>query len=501
MRSSEFDSRFAALNASFVDMGEALVKATEFRDSMVEKLNPRWYPEFHIAAPAGWINDPNGLCFFNGRYHVFYQHHPYSTQWGPMHWGHVSSPDLVNWVHEPIALAPSIEADRDGVFSGSAVVADDGTLVLFYTGHQWRNGVDDAEGFREVQCVATSTDGVSFTKGGVVVDCPVVDGVEVLHSRDPKVWRQGDTWYMIFGVSAPRDGVPRGEMWMYSSKDLFTWEFDSVLFQDPNPEVFMLECPDFFALGDHWVLVYSPMGAKADGYAHRNMHNAGYAVGTWAPGTEFSLVKPYEHCDWGHNFYAPQTFEHDGRRILFGWMGSFTSVLCSQPEDQWAGQLTLPRELSLDSDLCLVQKPIHALETGRSLSFSVDWDERISLPASQHYRVKIDRGVSSAERISLSVHRSVDPANRTRVIYDSLAGRVHLDRGDNVNGDHGFRSVPVDSSRESLVIDVFVDRGSVEVFVDEGRYAMSSFSFPPEGELDAEIFVESGSASVEVALA
>ena len=97
----------------------------------------RWYPKFHIASNGGWINDPNGLCFYKGRWHVFYQLHPYGTQWGPMHWGHVSSADMVNWKREPIMFAPSLEEEKDGVFSGSAVIGDDGKLKFYYTGHRW----------------------------------------------------------------------------------------------------------------------------------------------------------------------------------------------------------------------------------------------------------------------------------------------------------------------------------------------------------------------------
>ena len=113
-------------------MKEQLAKAEAGVAKLLENRNDRWYPTFHIAAKAGWINDPNGLSYFNGRYQVYYQHHPYSTVWGPMHWGHVSSEDLVTWRREPIAFAPSIEADKDGVFSGSAVVSDDDKTQYIY---------------------------------------------------------------------------------------------------------------------------------------------------------------------------------------------------------------------------------------------------------------------------------------------------------------------------------------------------------------------------------
>ncbi|MGO1714249.1 MAG: glycoside hydrolase family 32 protein, partial [Ancrocorticia populi] len=210
-------------------MKEQLARAEAAVAALRETRNDRWYPTFHIAAPAGWINDPNGLSFFKDRYQVYFQHHPYSTQWGPMHWGHVSSTDMVTWKREPIAFAPSIEADRDGVFSGSAVPSPDGeTLYVYYTGHRWANGVNEDDGNDQVQCMATSTDGINFEKHGVVVEGPA----ELPHFRDPKVWQIGDTWYMVFGACSADN---RGQVWLYTSTDMEDWEFDSILFEDPDP--------------------------------------------------------------------------------------------------------------------------------------------------------------------------------------------------------------------------------------------------------------------------
>ena len=128
------------INQEFIDHAQALRLAEDGVCSLASTRNDRWYPKFHIASDGGWINDPNGLCHYNGRWHVFYQLHPFGTEWGPMHWGHVSSADMLEWKREPIALAPSLNADRDGVFSGCAVEGDDGRLWLFYTGHRWQQG-------------------------------------------------------------------------------------------------------------------------------------------------------------------------------------------------------------------------------------------------------------------------------------------------------------------------------------------------------------------------
>src|SRR6478609_5592988 len=143
-------------------MRDALARAEEGVRRLEATRNDRWYPKFHIAATAGWINDPNGLCHFNGRYHVYCQHNPFDSNWGLMYWGHVSSSDLITWRREPIALAPSVEEDRDGVFSGSAVVSDDGELIAYVPGVGWRNGVNEDEGSLQVQFMGVSEDGVVF---------------------------------------------------------------------------------------------------------------------------------------------------------------------------------------------------------------------------------------------------------------------------------------------------------------------------------------------------
>ena len=152
-------------------MTYTISRAEQVLQTQRQALNLRWYPHYHLAARAGWINDPNGLVWFDGWYHAFYQHHPYSTQWGPMHWGHARSKDLVHWEHLPVALAPEGPEDKDGCFSGSAVVDGD-TLALIYTGHKFHGDPGDEANLYQVQCLATSRDGIHFERQGMVVDTP-----------------------------------------------------------------------------------------------------------------------------------------------------------------------------------------------------------------------------------------------------------------------------------------------------------------------------------------
>ena len=199
------------------DHAAELAKAEAGVAEMAAKRNNRWYPKYHIASNGGWINDPNGLCFYKGRWHVFYQLHPYGTQWGPMHWGHVSSTDMLNWKREPIMFAPSLEQEKDGVFSGSAVIDDNGDLRFYYTGHRWANGHDNTGGDWQVQMTALPDNDelTSATKQGMIIDCPT-DKVDH-HYRDPKVWKTGDIWYMTsvspLRTSAARCGCSPPRTW------------------------------------------------------------------------------------------------------------------------------------------------------------------------------------------------------------------------------------------------------------------------------------------------
>jgi beta-fructofuranosidase len=191
-------------------MNNALAQADHAVETLRAQRQDDYYPQFHLAPAAGWINDPNGLVYINGVYHAFYQHHPYDENWGPMHWGHAISRDLAHWQHQPIALAPGDDYDKDGCFSGCAV-DDNGVLTLIYTGHVWLDKVGDDDQVREVQCLATSEDGVHFVKHGPVLAPP--EGIQ--HFRDPKVWRENDGWWMVVG--AKQNGLGQARLYRADS--------------------------------------------------------------------------------------------------------------------------------------------------------------------------------------------------------------------------------------------------------------------------------------------
>ena len=378
-----------------------------------------------------------------------------------------------------------------GVRPASAMVADGGDeLVVYYTGHRWANGVNEDEGNDQVQMMATSTDGIHFEKHGVMVEGPS----ELPHFRDPKVGKMGDTWYMVFGACSVEN---RGQVWLYTSKDMRDWEFDRILFEDPDPNVFMLECPDMYPLNDKWVIAYCPMGLIPNGYEHRNVHNAGYVTGSWAPGEDFVQETEYATADWGHNYYAPQTFEApDGRRIVYGWMGSFHLPLAPQEEDGWAGQLTVPRELSL-VDGHQVAVPIEELKqlrvsTDDRGAFVLDREETLVLSQDAgpvEIEAEFDLDASTADRFGFLVHKT--GGGHTYISYDDLAHRVAVDRRQTGKGSRGLRGAPAGPGG-ILKLRIYVDNGSVGVFVNDGEETITSFSLAAEGPRSIELTAEGG---------
>ncbi|EKZ6374663.1 glycoside hydrolase family 32 protein [Klebsiella aerogenes] len=450
-------------------------------------LNPRWYPRYHLAARAGWINDPNGLVWFDGWYHAFYQHHPYSNQWGPMHWGHARSKDLVQWEHLPVALAPEGPEDKDGCFSGSAVVDGD-TLALIYTGHKFHGDPADENNLYQVQCLATSRDGIHFERQGMVIDTP--PGMH--HFRDPKVWREGESWYMVVGARV--DDV--GQVRLYRSDDLRYWQDAGILAQAEAGMGYMWECPDFFELDGKRVLMFSPQGMAADGFARRNLFQSGYLLGDWQPGQPFVREEAFVELDSGHDFYAPQSFlTPDGRRIVIGWLDMWESPLPEQ-QDGWAGMLSLPRELSLGAYNRLLMRPAKEVEGLRRdwFPWPVSSLKNQQLTMVEHcetmeVNLHWDMANSCAEQYGLSFGEGL------KVYVDNQMQRLVLERRYPQYGLCGTRSVPLPAG-SALKLRLFFDSSSVEVFVNDGEACLSSRIYPDARRRELALFSWSGSAAL-----
>lgn len=284
---------------------------------------------YHFEPQKGWMNDPNGLVFFHGKYHAFFQHYPFAPNWGQMHWGHAVSNDLLHWEELPVALFPDQHYENSGgCFSGSAIVKDD-LLYLFYT--------SVSEELGQTQSVAISKDGLHFEK---YAENPIIrqypdDGSADF--RDPKVTKIGETYYMVCGSG--KDNT--GKILLFTSKNLIDWDYSGVLFAGEKYGS-VLECPDFFPFNDKYILMFSQMGKQT--------HATMFIYGDF-DGKSFTPIS-YHTPEAGPHFYAPQTFlDNRGRRIIIGWLYSWDKKLDEGAD--YAGALSIPREVKMiDEKIC-----------------------------------------------------------------------------------------------------------------------------------------------------
>ncbi|MBD5807031.1 glycoside hydrolase family 32 protein [Limosilactobacillus walteri] len=436
----------------------------KFDESRVIKItNTRYREHYHIQTPGGWLNDPNGLCFFKGYYHVFYQYHPYSAEWGPMHWGHVRSKDLVHWENLPVALVPGDSEDAGGCFSGSAIVKDN-RLYLIYTGHHYYDDGDQNH-FWENQNVAYSDDGIHFTKydHNPIIEAPKDNSQDF---RDPKVWQHGDHYYLVLGSREQQNN--RARILLYQSSDLLHWEYRGAIAKakDIKLEGSMWECPDFFRINGQDVLTCSPMGIKPQRHRFLNLNQSAAFVGHFDYDNAHFTHNDLHLLDDGHNFYAPQSFlTPDGRRIQFGWFSSFDKSMPEQA-DGWAGALTLPRELILHHNQvgAIPAQETKLLRTREVLNTtaSIHESQQFAVPDPQHVEWNLTFNLPDyGSRVSWEL------ANSTHSLivfsYDQASGEITV-RQHNQATDR-YASI---GQVTQLQVRIFVDTSSVEIFVNDG---------------------------------
>ena len=240
-------------------ISEKLEKARAYEAENEKKITPQMRPVFHLTPRVGWMNDPNGFSYYNGAYHMFYQYYPYRPFWGPMHWGHAVSKDLLHWNYLPAALAPDEPYENGGgCFSGSAIDLADGRQLLVYTGVLSEKQPDGTMHDVQQQCVAVG-DGVNYEK---CENNPVMTAKQLpsdsnrFDFRDPKVWKAADGSYRCVMVNCDNKGDGRAVL--FESKDGFSWNFKSILAQNNGKFGKMWECPDLFELDGKAVLIVSP---------------------------------------------------------------------------------------------------------------------------------------------------------------------------------------------------------------------------------------------------
>ena len=427
----------------------------------------------HLMPPMGWLNDPNGLCWYKGRYHVFFQYAPFDVQGGLKFWGHYSSEELVDWKYEGTALYPDSPYDCHGVYSGSAFT-EHGKMHLFFTGNVKIDGDYDYinEGRETSTLHVESEDGIHFGDKEEVISFEKYPENFTCHIRDPKVWKENDKYYMVLGGRLKED---KGAVLFYSSENLREWKFERTI---TTSEAFgyMWECPDYFELDGQKFLSISPQGLKREEFRFQNVYQSGYFMVDGNILDDYKLSE-YMLWDYGFDFYAPQSFEtEDGRRVHISWMGmpdceEYTNQTIAEG---WQHCFTFPREVFVeDGKVC--QRPVRELQKRKTLV-----DKSTGMLKKDGYKV-YDVNISGIQN---NEFRTVIDEE---LILEYKNGRfeMHFTNQDknSVSAGRGMRYVDVD---KILSVEILVDKSSVEVFVNNGEYVFTTRFYPQKDSLVVE---------------
>lgn len=464
-------------------ISEALQRAREYEARFACPEAGR--PVFHVTPTVGWMNDPNGFSVYQGEYHLFYQYHPYSTSWGPMHWGHVKTRDFIKWERLPAALAPDQAYDRDGCYSGSALELPDGRQLLVYTGVR-KTAADGTVQEAQTQCVAIG-DGLNYEKAAVN---PVLDGRQLpagaspADFRDPKLWQEPDGSYRL--VAANRAGDGCGAALLFGSRDALHWDFLSTLDASNGAFGGMWECPDCFRLGSRQILMLSPQDMLPVGLDFHAGNNTAWLIGHMEPGSTAFVRQAVQPVDYGIDFYAPQTLlAPDGRRIMIAWMQNWETAAYKMEDLSWFGQMTLPRELWMQ-DGKIFQLPARELEAYRRHRVAYQdvavrgtvtlpgirgrvLDMTLTLRPTQAegcFRLRFAQGGPYVTTLSC------DLAHGTATIDRSSGGL----RRDTLQS----RAFPAPLCDGMLTLRLVLDRFSAELFVNNGAQAATTVLYTPE---------------------
>jgi fructan beta-fructosidase len=477
----------------------------------------QYRPQFHFSPEAHWMNDPNGLVFYDGEYHLFYQYYPDSTIWGPMHWGHAVSSDLIHWKHLPVALYP----DSLGyIFSGSAVVDATNTtgfgsvekppMVAIFTYH---NPVLEKSGSKifQNQGIAFSLDkGRTWTK---YTGNPVLKNPGIRDFRDPKMfWNEKiKKWNLIMAVY--------DRVYIYSSLNIKDWTFESEFGIEIGAHGGVWECPDLFPLKvagsdiTKWVMLVSiNPGGPNSGSATQ------YFTGEFDGHKFVPDDTNVKWIDWGRDNYAGVTWSNipsgDGRRIFIGWMSDWKYATVV-PTSVWRSASTIPRELSLEAEngkYLLLSKPVSEIAKLRKVSDTVNIKSQriagqkeissgsISLMQSelQFYFKLAD---NKADTLGVILENSLK--ERFLIGYSTVQKQFYIDRRSAGNSGFskefaGISTAPYIAGAD-LKLHLLIDASSVELFVDDGKLVMTTIIFPTEKFTSIKLFSKGGNGLLDKA--
>ena len=445
-----------------------LIKLTTEAEKNV-KSDGKFRQKLHLMPPVGWLNDPNGLCQFKGVYHAFFQYSPFNAEGGVKMWGHYTSRDMIDWEYQGVMLYPDQPFDCSGVYSGCALI-EDGEMYLYYTGNvklEDSGSYDYINTGRQSNTVlVTSKDGIHFGKKQLLMRNNDYPAGLTLHVRDPKVWKEHGTYYMLQGARTKED---MGQAVIFRSDDKINWTFYSRV-ETEEKFGYMWECPDYFEVDGTKILSASVQGLTGEEWKDRNVYQSGYFTVKGDILGQYSLS---DYClwDYGFDYYAPQSFEtEDGRRIQIGWMGmpdceEYTNRTI---EDGWQHCFTFPREVFV-KDGIIRQRPVRELEARKILS--EETKNRLETKKYTVYEAVINNILDDQFRAVL--------AEELIVKYENNRFKIEFmnNRNDKVSCGRKSRSVEIDHLTD---VRILADESSVEIFVNEGAYVFSTRYYPEE---------------------
>lgn len=458
--------------------------------------NNKWKLNFHLMPPIGWINDPNGLCYFKGEYHIFFQYSPFEVEGGLKFWGHYITKDLINYKYVGVSIYPDQKYDCHGVYSGSAFIEDD-KIYIYYTGNVKLLGEHDyIESGREANTMLTvSDDGINFSEKECLMEMKDYPKGITNHIRDPKIWKADNSYYMVQGARKYGDDRDNdiGEVLIFSSKDKRNWKHISTV-NTKDRFGYMWECPDLFNLDGQNILITCPQGVKQIESVYENIYLSGYFLINDDYKTKDSItVNDFTVLDKGFDFYAPQTFlDENGNRVIIGWMGVPDTEETHKNltvDYGWQHCLTIARELSFKNGK-LYQKPHRSLEKLRNsmifenkCSYSSLSDNLISADS---YEVIVDN-IKDADNFELLISEGVSiKYKESKFILEFVN-----DIGKQIGGGRGKRSAYLEKLEN---IRILIDTSTIEIFVNDGemvfttRYYPDKYSFRVSGDMNLKIY-------------
>lgn len=435
--------------------------------------------KFHLEMPFGLVNDPNGLSYYDNKFHIFYQWNPLGCEHKTKHWGLVTTTDFVNFTKPKVVLKPEDWFDKNGCYSGCGIVKDD-ELKLYYTGN-----VRDANNEREsYQCIATYHKDGNIEKGGVLIH-KQPEGYTA-HFRDPYVFVKDGLYYMVLGVQTED---LKGKALVYSSKDSKEWSLLGELKTNLHDFGYMWECPNMVNLyGDKYAFIFSPQGLESEEFKYQNIYQSGYIIGDLnLENIEIRNHTEFKELDMGFDFYAPQVFKYENKNILIGWIGMPDKDFEYPTTEQgWVYALTLPRVLEYKDDV-LYQKPFDKLEALRQAQ-----ELHIENYECDEYNLELN---SKGKEIILNLDMTKNNRMEIRLkfndeyislIYDKETEVFIIDRSNMLLGGKGIRKIKLKAEKE-LKLHMFIDSSVVEIYYQDGLEVTTFMYFPNEEQLEIQI--------------